>query len=367
MSIFKSRAGIILVLGAFIWVGATIVDHQNKVSAVTPNILNSQTVKVEPQTDLNDAVNQVGRDNTTLEGLSETTNLVNQSSNSFNTAYVDNYKAQYNNPLYSNLGYSTSNLNPFTQNTALADSDDSMTNPELQLGSSAGVSYFISKVNTFTSTDLGKNSQARPFTAFSQKNIGGSPVIYLNKVGYDKQPVKVKQQVLQVMYKALDDSEITTRDKNRIYNWLESLDQVNSAVAREFSQNTSADLYGAQKVLMPFQSKIGIVLGILTLTIALALTFSFVWDMAFLSIPFFTLLLTRNNDVSLSNRPFLVSQDAVLAYIESNDKGQQALMVWFKLRMKSSIIIGICLTYLISNQIWQLVSFLVDIVSRFIN
>ena len=364
MSIFKSRAGIILVVGAFIWVGATIVDHQNKVSAVTPNILNSQTVKVEPQTALNDVINPVGGDTTTtLEGFSETT----KASNSVTTAYVDNYKDQYNITLHSDQGYSTPHLNPFTQNTALADSDDSMTNPELQLGSSAGVSYFISKVNTFTSTDLVKNSQAKPFTAFSQKNIGGSPVIYMNKVGYDKQSVKVKQQVLQVMYKALDDSEITTRDKNRIYNWLESLDQVNSAVAREFSQNTSADLYGAQKVLMPFQSKIGIVLGILTLTIALALTFSFVWDMAFLSIPFFTLLLTRNNDVSLSNRPFLVSQDAVLAYIESNDKGQQALMVWFKLRMKSSIIIGICLTYLISNQIWQLVSFLVDIVSRFIN
>lgn len=364
MSIFKSRAGIILVVGAFIWVGATIVDHQNKVSAVTPNILNSQTVKLEPQTDLNDDVNPVGQDTTTtFEGFSETT----KASNSVTTAYVDNYQDQNNNPLHFSQGYSTPHLNPFTQNTALADSDDSMTNPELQLGSSAGVSYFISKVNTFTSTDLGKNSQAKPFTAFSQKNIGGSPVIYMNKVGYDKQPVKVKQQVLQVMYKALDDSEITTRDKNRIYNWLESLDQVNSTVAREFSQNTSADLYGAQKVLMPFQSKIGIVLGILTLTIALALTFSFVWDMAFLSIPFFTLLLTRNNDVSLSNRPFLVSQDAVLAYIESNDKGQQALMVWFKLRMKSSIIIGICLTYLISNQIWQLVSFLVDIVSRFIS
>lgn len=295
--------------------------------------------------------------------------IADSKSSDYNT--TETFTQEYTEPIRTYMTWGTirfPSIPNFGTVIAYADSESNMENPEIQLDSSNGLNYFISKVNTYTTSELPKSdTTAVQFTMFSTKDIGGCPVLYMNKRGYDQQTVKLKQSILSKVYKSLDASDMNNRDKNRIYNWLESIDQVNSTVVREFSASTSTDLYGAQKILMPFQSKIGIVFGVLALVIALSLTFSFVWDIAFLSIPFFTILLTRNNEVSLNNRPFLVSQDAVLAYNEANSQQRQVLSIWLKMRTKSAIIIGLCLTYLISNQIWQLVSFLVDVIGRWIN
>ena len=372
----KNNIGLILIVGSLAFLGYSQLNpSHSKIFADSDKKLVSIETK-SPEQDL--TVSKVQKP--TPQQLKTVTEPVKQVSKTVNSGTDEmletakQIKLVITYPLRMALGFLTNVTNSIQSSTnismsvvAYADSEDNMSNPELQLGSTSGISYFISKVNTYTSskiTDIDSSSQY--FSMFSTKNIGDSPVLYMNKKGYDKQTVKVKQAILSQVYKCLDDSEVTSRDKNRIYNWIEGIDQVNSTVVKEFSSSTSTDLYGAQKILLPFQSKMGIVLGVIALVIALTLTFSFVWDMAFLSIPFFTVLLTRNGSVDMTNRPFLVSQDAVLAYLESNANNKQALTVWFKYRMKSSIIIGLCLTYLISNQIWQLVSFLVDVISRFI-
>lgn len=246
--------------------------------------------------------------------------------------------------------------------------DNEFDKPQIQLDSDRGLQYFYSQVNTYTQKTLpSKHTDAPSFTMFSVKNSGDTPILYMNKKGYDQLPVKRKQEVLRITYDALNASEMNNRDRNRIFNWLETVDSINSTVVKEFSHTTSTDLYGAAKILAPFQGAMGIVLGVLAITIALLLTFSFVWDMAFLTIPFFTALLSRNGAPSMSNRPFLVSQDAILAYEQTSASGEQVLPRWLRLRSKSVLIVGLCLTYLVSNQIWQLIAFLVEVISRFIS
>lgn len=248
-----------------------------------------------------------------------------------------------------------------------------MEDPELQLDSSNGLGYLVSQVNTYTSNTLpSKNTDAQAFMMLSWKKVGGSPVLYFNKHGYDRNTVKIKQTILANLYKSLNASTVNDADQNRIDNWIQGIDQANSTIVKSFSSDTNPDLVGASNFLGPIKGPMGTIIGVLCIVIGMGIAFSVVWDLAFLNVPIIETMLTKNRsgaDLDLHNKPFLVSQDAVMAYNESNNSNydQPVNGVFLKRRIKSLVIVGLCLTYLVSNQIWNLVGFIVDFVGRIIN
>lgn len=234
---------------------------------------------------------------------------------------------------------------------------------QLPLDTDKGLNYFISNVNKYTESKLSQQGGTN-ITLLSTQKLKETDILYFNSDSYEKQPTKVKQKILDEFYYSLETSEMTTPDKNRISNWMESIDQSNTIVVKAFSTNTQPDLMAAQKFYLPFTSPLSTFLGIMTLLIAMLLTVSFVWDLAFINIPMFEAALwPAGGSMTHENKPLFVSQDVVRAYNSVQANGS-ILNEWFKYRMKTALLLGFCLVYLVSNQIWMIIAWIMDTLSR---
>lgn len=236
---------------------------------------------------------------------------------------------------------------------------------QLPLDSNKGVDYLVTTVNKYTQGDITKDGGTY-MSLLSKEKVGTTYVLYFNSEAYSKQSSKVKQNILTIMSDTLDNSTITTPDKNRITNWIDSLDTTNSVVVKTFSGNTKTDLIAASNLWLPFTGPISTFLGLVTLLIAVLLTLSYVWDLAFINIPFIQVALWNNGQqMTHDNKPLFVSQDVVRAF-RATGVDDSILSSWFKFRVKTTILLGICLAYLVSNQIWLLLGWIADALSRII-
>lgn len=233
---------------------------------------------------------------------------------------------------------------------------------QLPLEGTTGIEYFVSVVNGYTGSSLNREG-GKNFVLFSTDKLSDTTILYMNSDGYKKQPSEVKQKILTVIFDTLNKSNINTPDQNRIRHWVESIDQVNAVVVKSFSTDTQTDLVSAQKWLQPFTSPASTLLGVLTIIIAVLLTLSYVWDLAFINIPFISAALWKGGQMTHDNKPLFVSQDVVRSMNTTPPDGS-ILATWFGYRIKTTILLGICLTYLVSNQIWSIISWIIDILSR---
>lgn len=234
---------------------------------------------------------------------------------------------------------------------------------QLPLDSKTGLSYVINTVNAYTRDEIPKDGGTY-MNLLSTKKVGDTQVLYFNSDAYTKQPAKVKQNILGVLNTTLENSKVTTPDKNRITNWVDSLDTTNAVVVKTFSSNTKTDLVGASQLWLPFTGPVSTILGVITLMLAMLLTLSYVWDLSFINIPFFQAALWSNGQqMTHDNKPLFVSQDVVRAFRSTGADGS-VLNAWFKYRIKTTILLGICLAYLVSNQIWLAIGWIMDVLSR---
>lgn len=245
---------------------------------------------------------------------------------------------------------------------------NSFDSPQLPITKTDALGYVVLATNNYTNTVSTRGGSN--FDLLKTADAGNNTVIYFNITDYNKQPNKIKQQILDKFITTLNSSNVSGRDQNRIMTWIGSVDETNATVVRAFSKNTQTDLAGAQHILLPFSGPLGTILGILSIVIAALLVFSCSWDIAWLVLPAFQLVLNRggSKDLSVKNRPLLVSGDAVVAelrYIADSSKG--VLSYYLRLRTSTAILIGLCLAYITSNQIWNLLGWVMETLSRFVS
>lgn len=231
------------------------------------------------------------------------------------------------------------------------------TDPYILLDSNKGVGSLVSDVRTNTKNYADFDIL---YTA-----SGNTNKLHLNKSKYNELSAMDKRDVMEIVLTLVNQSNLASRDKSRLYNFIEEQDSATTSVVRALSKDTSTDIGTASSIVRPFTSPLSTFLGVMSILIFFMLAVSITIDVFFLSIPMFQFFLVRDD----SSRPKVISQEAwdALLIAESNTGTGDSVSVWgtyFKNRSKTMILVGLTLGYLIAGRVFDLAVFLMDLFER---
>ena len=177
-----------------------------------------------------------------------------------------------------------------------------------------------------------------------------------------------------------------------LYNYLEGKDGMGSVLMASVMENTKPDFSSANKIYAPFSGVIGTVLGLIAIIIMALLGVTMALDIAYITIPAVQLMLDGGEGggsghtgmgmgqpgqgggkgKGLSGLVSQAARNAVQAAAGNGNQGQggegnkMALGVYFKYRWLELVVLGICLLYLVSGNIYSFVAWVLDLVSGFL-
>lgn len=188
---------------------------------------------------------------------------------------------------------------------------------------------------------------------------GDGVVTFSNKL-YSELDVNQKRQFMETALGATRATGLGSQQKNKLYNFIAEQDNTTSAAIKYLKSDASADFVAAKSWFHPFSKYISPVLGLICLLVFMFMAMSMLFDCAYLVLPMFQGLLERGEP---NKRPFGVSREAYITMRDINkDKyeGKNILSVYFSKRMPVLIICAICLGYLVTGKIYDIMSFIVD-------
>lgn len=171
-------------------------------------------------------------------------------------------------------------------------------------------------------------------------------------------------------------SQVTDQTKS---NWLVNLQQCNGVgtqLMNTILQNTKPDYATANRIYEPFSGIVGTCLALGAILIMAFLGITMVLDLSYIGIPAFRMMVSGDDKGGKDGKPKFISWEAVSAVTQAEGgnggSGQDgsgnkvAVGIYFKKRVIMLIVLGVCLLYLISGQIYTLVSWILDLVSGFL-
>lgn len=164
-------------------------------------------------------------------------------------------------------------------------------------------------------------------------------------------------------------------------NWLERIQStsgVGSQLMTTLMSQTKPDYITANRLYAPFSGTVGTILGIVSILIMAFLAITMVLDLAYIAIPTFQLFIDGDgqNGGQGGKKKSFISHEAMEA-VQMAEGGQGgggqnggsnklAVSIYFKKRVFMLVVLGICLLYLVSGNIFSLVGWLIDLLSGFL-
>ncbi len=233
----------------------------------------------------------------------------------------------------------------------------------------------------------------------------GTEIVDLNK--FNQLTTGSKQKFLQDLFKCAnayayatekggDTMKTVTGGANSetvgiLYQYLEGKDGMGSVLMASIMENTKPDFSSANKIYAPFSGVIGTILGLIAIVIMALLGVTMALDIAYITIPAVQLMLDGGEGggshtgmqpgqpgagggkgKGLSGLVSQAARNAVQAAAGQGNHGQggegnkMALGVYFKYRWLELVVLGICLLYLVSGNIYSFVAWVLDLVSGFL-
>ena len=179
---------------------------------------------------------------------------------------------------------------------------------------------------------------------------------------YNKFVTKEQQEIYTIVFATLMDSQMSKTSQNKIYNFISAQDKSVSSLVRQLSDDTQADFYTAYQWWKPFSGPVATFLAFVSILIVALLGITMVLDLAFLTIPGFTMFCMT---VTKKEKPAIVSFEAFEAMRQSEasvgNGYRSSVGLYFKMKSKQLIALSICLLYLVSGQLWDVVVWFVDL------
>lgn len=194
-------------------------------------------------------------------------------------------------------------------------------------------------------------------------------IVYLvvfDKREYLRLDQQGRMEVMKIALELIDDSSMSTMSKNKFYNFLEEQDESTTSLVRQLSDDVDADFATAYSMFKPLSGVVGTILGIITLAIFVCLTLMIVIDLSYLVLPVVRAGLTPESSTS-GDKPKFVSNEAWDAVkVVEGDSGsngtKDVLVVYLKKKVFQFIMLGICILYLVSGEIYQAIGAILDTV-----
>lgn len=203
----------------------------------------------------------------------------------------------------------------------------------------------------------------------NSSNTNGKMIenVEFNVSVYNRLDQLEKQEVMSIILNGIDNSQLSQISRSKIYNFVSNSDKSTSNLVRQLSNDVRADFASAYGTFKPFTGVLGWILGIITLAIFIVLALTIVIDLAYIIIPFVQNCLSSEN---VSVKPRFISTEAWNA-VMSAEKSigstyREPVGVYFKLKTKQFLAIGICLLYLVSGKIYDVIAAVIDMFGEFI-
>lgn len=218
---------------------------------------------------------------------------------------------------------------------------------EQVLANSAIVTSIVNEAN--------KNADGKTVMSYN----GQTGELKFNNSVYSELDSSVKKDFMENTLSYVKNSSLGSTQKNKVYNFIASQDESTSSAIRYLKNDTSADFAEARKWFAPFSGPISTVMGFLCICIFAFLSLSVVFDICYLVIPLFQLLLERGEE---KKRPFGVSVEAwkVLKEVEGSTDKKDMLGTYVKKRAPVFFFLAIILSWLVSGKIYDIVAYFMD-------
>ena len=181
---------------------------------------------------------------------------------------------------------------------------------------------------------------------------------FSNKL-YSELDMEEKREFMRVALSATKETSLGAQQQNRLYNFIYQQDNAVSAAVKYLQSDTSADFVAAKEWFRPFSSPLSTVMGVLCLLIFIFMGFSIIFDIAYLALPFFQGLLERGEE---RKRPIGVSREAWAANkeVETDERHRGIFSIYLGKRVPAIILMSICLGYVISGYIYDIIIYFID-------
>lgn len=185
--------------------------------------------------------------------------------------------------------------------------------------------------------------------------------VCFNAVYYNKLEQLEKQETMSIILSNIDNSSLSQMGKTKVYNFISNSDKTTSNLVRQLSDDVKADYASAYDSFKPFTGVIGWILGCLVLLIFVILGITITVDIAYIVIPIFQNFVSSQNE---GQKPKYVSAEAWNAVktaeqsIGNNYK--EPLSTYLGTKTKQFLAIGLCLLYLVSGQIYNVIATIID-------
>lgn len=178
-------------------------------------------------------------------------------------------------------------------------------------------------------------------------------------------------------YSEDNDGSVTGETMTNWMNLLQNESGVGSQLMTTLMSQTKPDYVKANKIYQPFSGVVGTLLGVGAILIMAFLGVTMVLDLAYIAIPVFQLFVNGDgNGGQGGKKSSFISQEAIDAVSQAvggqgsggqgGGSGKIAVGIYFKKRILMLVVLGICLLYLVSGNIFALVGWFIDLLSGFL-
>jgi len=192
---------------------------------------------------------------------------------------------------------------------------------------------------------------------------------------FQKLTSSAQREFVDDIIKASEDSiGLKGIEQDTVDDWwgnLQKKEGMGSRFLNVILEDTKPDFVSAKKIWKPFSGPVSTILGILALAVMAFVGIVMMCDIAYITLPPVRLFVSDDEQGEKIAKSKLFTHDAIYAVQKSesdSDSGspKQALGIYFKRRVFALILLGICLLYLISGQLWVGVGYILDLVSGFL-
>lgn len=222
----------------------------------------------------------------------------------------------------------------------------------------------ISKDSTAIAGTVAKVANKEVGVTILTTSIDGTNNLYsmsFNNAEYNKLKSEEKKAFMETALGEVTKSSLGNTQKNKIYNFIASQDESVSGAIKYLKSDTSADFVEAKKWFAPFSGPLSTALGFLCILIFSFLALSIVFDIFYLVIPPFRILLERGEE---NKRPWGVSNEAISSVKEAEDlhnpNKKGIMQLYLSKRIPLFILVSITLGYLVSGKIYDIVVYFMD-------
>jgi hypothetical protein len=241
---------------------------------------------------------------------------------------------------------------------------------------SAGTGYVIKGKSKNSSIHKGEEVVVITAVGTASTAPGTTKPSYnINKIQFHPENFKTlrdedQRNITAEFIKNLQNSDVSKQTQQKLFDDMNNASpEISRLIIPMLMDASSADVYGAMRVVSPFLPLLRVILGIIAIGVVFSLGFFTAMDLFFIGIPFFRDKMQSKGDERGGKIPF-VSYDAVSVVNETEsgtgDGGyKNPVIMYFKRRALTIIAVGVCLVYLVFGGLGALFSGFMSLFSGF--